>query len=62
MGATDRGSIERPNECITVAILGGSDRGFGLYNRIDSSDLRIMSAASNPMSTLAAFTSISSLC
>ena len=60
--ATDRGSIERPNKCIPVAILSGSDRSFRFNNRVDASDLRTMSAVTNPISSLAPFTSIGSLC
>lgn len=62
MTATDRGSIERPNKRIAVAILCGSDRSFGFNDRVDPSDLRTMSVVTNPISSLATFTSIGSLC
>lgn len=60
--ATDRGSIERPNKCIAVAILCGSDRSFGFYDRVDPSNLSIKSATLNTMDTLTPLTSIGSLC
>ena len=62
MMATDRGSIERPNKRIPVAILCGSDRGFGFDYRVDASDLRTLSAVTNPISSLASFTSVGSFC
>ena len=60
--ATYGGSVERPNKCIPVTILRGSDRSFGFDHRVDASDLRTMSAVTTPVCSLAPFTSIGSLC